>query len=114
MSESTGAKRKIFNFSLLKRVFHFAAPYKNKFYGSLLLAVVLAAIAPLRPFLIQITINDGIKGNAKPFFLDTPGAFIIEITIIQIVLLLVETTKSWNRIFKIKLSQTTEEKLGKT
>ena len=91
MSESTGAKRKIFNFSLLQRVFHFAAPYKKKFYGSLMLAVVLAAIAPLRPFLIQITINDGIKGNVKPFFLDTPGAFIIEITIIQIVLLLLET-----------------------
>jgi len=91
MSESTGAKRKIFNFSLLQRVFHFAAPYKKKFYGSLLLAVLLAAIAPLRPFLIQITINDGIKGDIKPFFLDTPGAFIIEITIIQIVLLLLET-----------------------
>ena len=91
MSESTGAKRKIFNFSLLQRVFHFAAPYKKKFYGSLLLAVLLAAIAPLRPFLIQITINDGIKGDVKPFFLDTPGAFIIEITIIQIVLLLLET-----------------------
>ena len=91
MSESTAAKKKIFNFSLLQRVFHFAAPYKNKFYGSLVLAVVLAAIAPLRPFLIQITINDGIKESAKPFFLHTPGAFIIEITIIQIVLLLVET-----------------------
>src|SRR5882757_7835129 len=91
MSESTGAKRKIFNFSLLQRVFHFAAPYKKKFYGSLLLAVVLAAIAPLRPFLIQLTINDGIKGSAKAFFLNTPGGFIIEITIIQIVLLLVET-----------------------
>ena len=91
MSESTGAKRKIFNFSLLQRVFHFAAPYKNKFYGSLLLAVVLAVVAPIRPFLIQITINDGIKGKATPFFLDGPGAFIIEITIIQIALLLLET-----------------------
>ena len=91
MSESTGAKKRIFNFSLLKRVFHFAAPYKNKFYGSLLLAVVLAVIAPIRPFLIQITINDGIKGKETPFFLDGPGAFIIEITIIQIALLLLET-----------------------
>jgi ATP-binding cassette subfamily B multidrug efflux pump len=91
MSDTTGAKRKIFNFSLLQRVFHFAAPYKKKFYGSLLLSVVLAAIAPLRPFLIQMTINDGIKGNVQPFFLHTPGAFIIEVTVIQIVLLLLET-----------------------
>ncbi len=91
MSDATGAKKKIFNFSLLKRVFHFAAPYKNKFYGSLLLSVILAVIAPIRPFLIQMTINDGIKGNLKPFFLNTPGAFIIEVTVIQIVLLLIET-----------------------
>ena len=91
MSGSTGAKKKIFDFSLLQRVFQFAAPYKKKFYGSLLLAVVLAAMAPLRPFLIQVTINNGIKGNVTPFIFDTPGAFIIGITIIQIVLLLLET-----------------------
>ena len=91
MSEPVKAKRKIFNFSLLQRVFHFAAPYKNKFYGSLLLAVLLAVVAPLRPFLIQLTINDGIKGNTSAHFIQTTGGFIIEVTIIQIVLLLLET-----------------------
>ncbi len=91
MSEHPGAKRKIFNFSLLQRVFHFAAPYKKKFYGSLLLAVLLAVMAPLRPFLIQLTINDGIKGNGIAHFIQSAGGFIIEITIIQIVLLLLET-----------------------
>ena len=83
MSDTSRLKKKIFNFSLLQRVFHFAAPYKNKFYGSLVLSVVLAAIAPVRPFLIQVTINDGIKNNVN--------AFIIEITIIQVLLLLLET-----------------------
>ncbi len=91
MIEKTKGKRKIFNFSLLRRVFRFAAPYKNKFYGSLALAIVLAVIAPVRPFLIQLTINDGIKGNTESHFLNTPGGFIIEITIIQIALLLLET-----------------------
>ena len=91
MSEHPGAKRKIFNFSLLQRVFHFAAPYKKKFYGSLLLAVLLAVMAPLRPFLIQLTINDGIKGNGIAHFIQSAGGFIIEITIIQIVLLMLET-----------------------
>ena len=90
MTEKAGAK-KIFNFSLLRRIFQFAAPYKNKFYSSLLLAVVLAVMAPIRPFLIQYTINDGIKGEASSHFLNTPGGFIIEITIIQIILLLLET-----------------------
>ena len=91
MSEQAGAKRKIFNFSLLRRVFQFAVPYKNKFYSSLFLSILLAVMAPVRPFLIQLTINDGIKGNGVAHFLNTPGGFIIEITIIQISLLLVET-----------------------
>src|SRR6187549_2781288 len=91
MSDQTKLKRKIFNFSLLQRVFRFAAPYKNKFYASLVLAIVLAVISPVRPFLIQLTINDGIKGNTSPHFINTAGGFIIEITIIQIILLLLET-----------------------
>lgn len=91
MIDKTKVKRKIFNFSLLQRVFRFAEPYKNKFYGSLILAIALAAIAPIRPFLIQLTINDGIKGNTPPHFINTPGGFIIEITIIQIALLILET-----------------------
>ncbi len=56
-----------------------------------MLAIVLAVLAPVRPFLIQLTINDGIKGNTASHFIDTPGGFIIEITIIQIILLLLET-----------------------
>ena len=80
MTEQAKAKRKIFDFSLLRRVFHFAAPYKNKFYASLVLAIVLAVIAPVRPLLIQLTINDGIKGNMSSHFINGPGGFIIEIS----------------------------------
>lgn len=91
MTATVKAKRKIFDFSLLRRVFHFAAPYRNKFYGSLMLAVVLAVLAPIRPFLIQLTINDGIKNNTASHFINGPGGFIVEITIIQVILLLLET-----------------------
>lgn len=91
MSDQPKAKKKIFNFSLLQRVFRFAAPYRSKFYGSLILSIVLAIMAPIRPFLIQLTINDGIKDQSKGSFIDGPGGFIIEITIIQIGLLLLET-----------------------
>lgn len=79
--------------SVLKRVFSFARPYRKKFYLSVFLAIFLAAIAPVRPLLIQITINDGIgaKGNELAHFINGPGGFIIEITIIQIVLLIIET-----------------------
>jgi ATP-binding cassette, subfamily B, multidrug efflux pump len=84
-------KKKLFNFNLLKRVFGFAAPYKRKFYTSLLLAVVLAVMAPIRPMLIQLTVNDYIKTGAsagnKHFFLE----MVLWITVIQIALLLLET-----------------------
>ncbi len=86
-----GAKKKVFNFSLLRRIFYFARPYKNKFYGSLLLSIVLAVLAPIRPFLIQLTINNGVKNSTLGHFISGPGGFIIEITIIQLVLLLIET-----------------------
>ncbi|MEO7524627.1 MAG: ABC transporter ATP-binding protein [Ferruginibacter sp.] len=91
MAQGIPAK-KIFDTSLLRRVFKFASPYKNKFYLSLLLSVLLAFMAPLRPFLIQLTINHGIRDNAAAYFLNGPGGFIVEITIIQIVILLIETT----------------------
>jgi ATP-binding cassette subfamily B multidrug efflux pump len=88
---SSTTPKKIFNLSLLKRVFTFAAPYKNKFYLSLGLALVLAIMAPIRPWLIHLTINEGIKNDTAAFFIKGVGGFIIEITIFQIVLLLLET-----------------------
>ena len=76
-------KRKIFNFSLLRRVFRYAAPYKNRLYISIALSILLAVLSPLRPFLIQMTINDYVRNGLV--------AAVVRITILQIVLLLVET-----------------------
>jgi ATP-binding cassette, subfamily B, multidrug efflux pump len=90
MSDKPAAK-KIFDLSLLKRVFRFAAPYKNKFYTSLILAVVLAVMSPLRPALIQYTINDAVAGHSKFNFWGSIQGAIITITIIQIGLLLIES-----------------------
>jgi ATP-binding cassette subfamily B protein len=92
MSEAAPA-RKIFQFTLLRRVFKFTAPYKNKFYLSLVMSIVLAVVSPVRPYLIQVTINQYIKGGAtavgveKNPFLE----LIIIITVWQIVLLVAET-----------------------
>ena len=68
MGEQVKAK-KVFNFSLLKRVFQFASPYKNKFYWSIFLAIFLAIISPIRPWLIQITINKGLQPGSHFWFL---------------------------------------------
>ena len=74
---------KIFDFSLLRKVFRFAAPYKNKFYLSIFLSIILAVISPLRPFLIQFTVNTYIK--------DGHTSWLILITIIQIGMLIIES-----------------------
>ena len=69
--------------ALLRRVFRYAAPYKRKFYLSVTLAILLAVITPVRPMLIQLTVNRYIAHEAV--------AMLINITIIQIGLILVET-----------------------
>ncbi|HXB05681.1 MAG TPA: ABC transporter ATP-binding protein [Puia sp.] len=83
MGEEIKSKKKIFDFSLLRRVFRYAAPYKRRLYWSIALSIVLAILSPLRPWLIQLTINDFIR---KGFADD-----VVWITIAQIVLLIGET-----------------------
>src|SRR4030095_7779942 len=75
--------KKIFDFQNLRRVFQFAAPYKKRFYVSIALAVFLAIITPVRPYLIKITVDKFIASK----MLD----WIIWITVIQIGLLLIES-----------------------
>ena len=59
--DSQRPQKRIFDFSVLKRVFTFVAPYKKRFYFSIFLAIALAVIAPLRPYLIELTVNDYIQ-----------------------------------------------------
>lgn len=86
-------KKKIFEFNLLGRVFRYASPYKNRLYGSIALSILLAILAPLRPWLIQVTINSHIRRGLSP---DVDAKAIAEqaiiwITVLQIGLLLIET-----------------------
>lgn len=83
--------KKIFNFSILRRVLSIAAPYKRRFYFAVLLSLLLALMAPVRPLLIQLTINEGMNNGAVAWFINGPGGFIIEVTLLQVLLLLVET-----------------------
>src|SRR6186997_3350172 len=75
--------KKFFDFDLLKRVLRFAAPYKKRFYWSIALAIILAVFTPVRPILIQITVDRYISGGL--------WKWVLIITIIQIAFLLLET-----------------------
>lgn len=106
---SEGKEKKIFNFGLLRRVFQFAAPYKRRFYISLGLAILLAVLSPIRPYLIQLTINDYVKDGAaaaladKIRFIDV----VIWVTVIQIGLLLIESAfRFWFSFLTAWLGQT--------
>jgi ATP-binding cassette subfamily B multidrug efflux pump len=86
-------KRKIFDFSLLRRVFHYASPYKGRLYWSVFLAILLAILSPLRPWLIQLTINGYIRDGAAAGvdLKEKIVTAVVWITVFQIGLLMVET-----------------------
>jgi ATP-binding cassette subfamily B protein len=80
----TGTKKSFFDIALLRRVFRYAAPYKKRFYLSVVLAIVLAFMTPVRPMLIQLTVDKYIAAASTTRMLVT-------ITLVQIGLILVET-----------------------
>lgn len=64
-------------------MFRYAAPYKKKFYWSVVLAILLAIITPVRPVLIQLTVDKYISNNLE--------RMVITMTLIQVGLIFVET-----------------------
>jgi ATP-binding cassette subfamily B multidrug efflux pump len=73
----------VININLLKRIFQYVKPYKNIFIYSVVLTILLALIAPVRPFLIKYTLDEHIlKG-------DYSG--LLNMTIIMIILLVLQS-----------------------
>ena len=68
-------------------------PYRPKVFLSIFLAILLAAVSPLRPLLIQLTVNEYIRKGATgdPSMKIQMIRLVITITAIQILLLLLET-----------------------
>jgi ATP-binding cassette, subfamily B, multidrug efflux pump len=94
-------KKKVFEVSVLRRVFQFVKPYKKAFYLSLFMAIVMAAFSPIRPYLIQLTVNSALmKSVHSPAWLNVflfgaekkgVGDFIIAVSIFQVIFLFIET-----------------------
>jgi len=100
---SEAGKKKVFDFSLLRRVFFYVKPYRTQFYASLVMAIVLAFFAPIRPYLIQLTVDKATHPLAAvkaPEWLhwvlfntnfNDVGRFILNVTIFQVIFLFIET-----------------------
>ena len=94
-------RKKIFDFSVLQRVFEFVRPHRVQFYSSLAMAVLLAFFTPIRPYLVQLTVDKATgKAIHVPQWLDwvllrpdpnNLGQFIAAVTVFQVVFLLIET-----------------------
>lgn len=86
MSKITGDA---FNVGLLKRVFHYVKPYRNTFVWSVVLTLLLAVLAPVRPFLIGYTLDEFIlKGNFNG---------LVKITILMVVLLIFQSVFQYSQ-----------------
>lgn len=81
--ESENKTDKLVDYHLLKRIFLLAMPFKKIFYLCIVLSIILAFIAPLRPILISYAINHYIFNH------QIDGLWFISIVLIA--LLLVET-----------------------
>lgn len=58
MQKENVSSGNIIDFQVLKRLMQFVKPYKGRFYFLILLTILLGVLAPLRPLLIQLTIDN--------------------------------------------------------
>ena len=87
--------------TILKRVFSFVKPYRFIFWANVLLSIILAFATPVRPYLIQSTVNIAIgKMVTLPIWLQwflPAGAMgsviklVIAITLFQVGFIIIET-----------------------
>ena len=80
--------KKIFDFSLLLRIFSYTKPYAGKFRISVVLTLTLAILTPLRPLIINKTlarVNEAGQSDYQPV-LD----FLIMVTLVQLIILVIE------------------------
>jgi ATP-binding cassette subfamily B multidrug efflux pump len=77
--------------NLLRRIFQYVRPYSRIFIWSIVMTVALAILAPVRPWLIQYTLDRFIVAN--------DGAGLLSMTLLMTGLLLVQTAVQYFHTF---------------
>ena len=98
---STAPSKPMFKSAILARVFSFVRPYRFIFWSNVVLAIILAFATPVRPFLIQSTVNIAIGKHVElpvwlHFFIPSIAdsqvvKLIIGITLFQVGFIIIET-----------------------
>ncbi|MBL0064067.1 MAG: ABC transporter ATP-binding protein [Bacteroidetes bacterium] len=79
----TNVTGKAFDFPILKRIYAFTKPYKREFWISVVLTLMLAGISPVRPILVQYTVDH--------FILHPDKEELLRMTLLMIGLLLFQS-----------------------
>jgi ATP-binding cassette subfamily B protein len=78
----------VYNTGLLKRIFQYVKPYRAVFVWSVILTILLAAISPVRPFLIKYTLDHYILiGNYSG---------LVNMTMLMVFMLILQTLIQYN------------------
>lgn len=85
MSKITGDA---LNVNLLKRVFQYVKPYRGIFIWSVILTILLALLAPVRPFLIKYTLDN--------YVLTGQYSGLVTLTLVMFLLLLVQSVVQYS------------------
>jgi ATP-binding cassette subfamily B protein len=99
---SSSSTSKSFDFRGFARVLRYVRPYRRLFVLSLVLALVMGALSPVRGVLIQYTVDKGLKGQpgSVPNWLNQwfdsisygdMACFVVLVSLLQVVVLLAET-----------------------
>ncbi len=67
----------VFDMALIKRLFAYSKPYKSKLYTAVVLTILMAAMAPLRPVLIQYTIDNVLASTDELFLVKMLGCMLL-------------------------------------
>lgn len=80
---------KLFDFKLLWRILKLASPYKTFFWLAIVSTILVAIISPLRPYLIQLSLDNHVAIG------DVDG--LVKLTILILIILLFQTAiQFWN------------------
>ena len=86
--QSTSGQAPTFDLHTFRRLLGYARPYRWRLIMSVVLAIVLAVLAPVRPMMIDYTLRDILGGRLEKGFAIT---LLVRITIIQVLLLVLES-----------------------